>query len=338
MFNKLKSISDLIISIVFSIVIWLVLGHYDAFEKLMYFLRTHEEYELDEFLLLLMVFGIISIFYIYRRVVEQRVINSQLKKLNETLEQKVKNEIDKRRKQEQMLIQQSKLAAMGEMIGNIAHQWRQPLNALGLVIQNIQFSYSRGELNEENLSRSINKANMLTTNMSNTIDDFRNFFKPDKQKEIFKVYEPIKKAIYLIEATLEKNKIKIETSFENDLEIYGFENEFSQSILNIISNAKDAIIENNISLGEIKIKTFKIEDNIIIEIKDNAGGVKAEIKDKIFEPYFTTKEEGKGMGIGLYMAKTIIENNMDGQINIKDIPNGSCFVIKLSIPNIKNDI
>ncbi|RXJ86815.1 sensor histidine kinase [Arcobacter sp. CECT 8985] len=330
MFNNLKSINDLIILIFLSIIIWLVLGHYDAFEKLMNFLNTHENYELDELLLLLMIFGVISIFYIYRRVREEKIINNQLKELNNTLKKKVKEEIDKQRKQEQMLIQQSKLAAMGEMIGNIAHQWRQPLNALGLVIQNIQFTYSIGELNEQNLSKSINKAKMLTNNMSNTIDDFRNFFKPDKEKEIFKVDETIKKAIYLIEATLEKNKIKLETSFENDLEVYGFENEFSQGILNIISNAKDAIVDNNIMQGKIIIQSFQTKDNVTIQIKDNAGGIKNEIKDKIFEPYFTTKEEGKGMGIGLYMTKTIIEKNMEGKIDIKDIPNGSCFIIKLS--------
>ncbi|RXJ99095.1 hypothetical protein CRU98_06955 [Arcobacter sp. CECT 8986] len=329
MFNNLKSINDLIVLIVLSILIWLVLGHYDAFEKLMFFLKTHEKYELDEFLLLLMVFGVISIFYIFRRVREEKIINAQLKKLNNTLKKRVKEEINKQRKQEQILIQQSKLASMGEMIGNIAHQWRQPLNALGLVIQNIEFSYSMGELNKENLSKSIDKANMLTKNMSNTIDDFRNFFKPDKQKEVFKVDETIKKAIYLMEATLEKNKIQLETSFDNNLEVYGFENEFSQTILNIISNAKDAILENNISEGKIKVHSFLSQNDVIIEIEDNAGGIKDEIKDKIFEPYFTTKEEGKGMGIGLYMTKTIIENNMNGEINIEDIPNGVCFIIKL---------
>ncbi|AXX91519.1 two-component system sensor histidine kinase [Malaciobacter molluscorum LMG 25693] len=251
------------------------------------------------------------------------------KETNQLLEVKVKEEIEKQRKQEQMLIQQSKLAAMGEMIGNIAHQWRQPLNALGLVMQNIQFAYKTGDLDEEFIQRSVNKANMLTTNMSKTIDDFRNFFRPNKDKELFDVAKTVKKAIELMESTLQNHQINLKEDIKEDIKVYGFENEFSQSILNIISNAKDALVERKIKEAEIRIKTKQTQEEVIIEIEDNAGGIKEDIKDKIFEPYFTTKEEGKGTGIGLYMTKTIIENNMQGKIFIKDIQNGISFIIKL---------
>ncbi|WP_228256676.1 sensor histidine kinase, partial [Malaciobacter molluscorum] len=228
-----------------------------------------------------------------------------------------------------MLIQQSKLAAMGEMIGNIAHQWRQPLNALGLVMQNIQFAYKTGDLDEEFIQRSVNKANMLTTNMSKTIDDFRNFFRPNKDKELFDVGKTVKKAIELMESTLQNHQINLKEDIKEDIKVYGFENEFSQSILNIISNAKDALVERKIKEAEIRIKTKQTQEEVIIEIEDNAGGIREDIKDKIFEPYFTTKEEGNGTGIGLYMTKTIIENNMQGKIFIKDIQNGISFIIKL---------
>ena len=254
------------------------------------------------------------------------------KKLNCNLEQKVQIETSKQKEQEQLLIQQTRLAAMGEMIGNIAHQWRQPLNALGLVLQNLKFSYDMGELDEKMMDKSINKADMLTKNMSKTIDDFRNFFKPNKSKEKFGINENINKAIELVESTFEHHNIKLEKNFSSDeLEFHGFPNEFSQVILNILTNAKDAIIENKI-LNPLVIVQTKIEnDNICISIKDNANGIDENIVNKIFEPYFTTKDEGKGTGIGLYMSKIIIENNMNGKIEVYNLEKGANFIIKLPI-------
>ncbi|WP_133116793.1 sensor histidine kinase, partial [Malaciobacter marinus] len=237
-------------------------------------------------------------------------------------------EIEKQRKQEQLLIQQSKLAAMGEMIGNIAHQWRQPLNALGLVMQNMQFAYSMGDLDDKFMERSIKKTNILTSSMSKTIDDFRNFFKPNKTKEYFEINKTVKKAIYLIESTFEHSYIEIEKEFsKEDIEVYGYTNEFSQSILNILSNAKDALIEKKVEDAKVKIRVYKDKNSAIVQIEDNAKGISEDIKDKIFEPYFTTKEEGKGTGIGLYMTKTIIENSMGGAIIVENINLGACFTI-----------
>ena len=223
---------------------------------------------------------------------------------------------------------------MGEMIGNIAHQWRQPLNALGLVLQNLKFSYDIGELNENMMSKSINKATMLTNSMSKTIDDFRNFFKPNKAKEEFSINENVFKAIELVESTFEHHHIKLEKHFSlEEPKFYGFPNEFSQVILNILTNAKDAIFENKIENPLVIVQT-KIEDsNILISIKDNGKGISEEIINKIFEPYFTTKDESKGTGIGLYMSKLIIENNMGGKIEVKNDDEGAIFTIKLPINN-----
>ncbi|MDN5046742.1 HAMP domain-containing sensor histidine kinase [Aliarcobacter butzleri] len=259
---------------------------------------------------------------------------SQEKKLNTELEEKVIVETSKQKEQEQLLIQQTRLAAMGEMIGNIAHQWRQPLNALGLILQNLKFSYEIGELDEKMIDKSVKKATMLTENMSKTIDDFRNFFRPNKAKENFKINEGITKAIELIESTFEHNNIKLEKDFvSSEIEFFGFANEFSQVILNLLTNAKDAVLENKIENPLIIIQTKIDDEYIYISIKDNGLGIKDEIINKIFEPYFTTKDEGKGTGIGLYMSKIIIENNMNGKIEVKNEQNGANVIIKLPIKN-----
>ena len=244
------------------------------------------------------------------------------KTLNENLERKVEEEVSKRRDQEQLLIQQSKLASMGEMIGNIAHQWRQPLNALGLILQNIKFSYDMEELDDEFMDKSIEKANSITTKMSTTIDDFRNFYVPNKSKELFILDEAIERTISLIDSTYKNYDIElIKNNQCKDIRIFGYEGEFSQVILNILTNAKDALIENCVENKKVIIDVSQENNFINISIKDNAKGISLEIIDKIFEPYFSTKEEGKGSGIGLYMSKTIIENNMDGKIvvNLKRV-------------------
>ena len=256
------------------------------------------------------------------------------KTLNENLERKVEEEVAKRREHEQLLIQQSKLASMGEMIGNIAHQWRQPLNALGLILQNIKFSYDMEELDDEFMDKSIEKANSITTKMSTTIDDFRNFYVPNKSKELFILDEAIERTISLIDSTYKNYEIElIKNNQCKDIRIFGYEGEFSQVILNILTNAKDALIENCIENKKVIIDVSQENNFINISIKDNAKGISLEIIDKIFEPYFSTKEEGKGSGIGLYMSKTIIENNMDGKIVVNNIENGVEFLIKIKIIN-----
>lgn len=255
---------------------------------------------------------------------------SQEKKLNTELEEKVIVETSKQKEQEQLLIQQTRLAAMGEMIGNIAHQWRQPLNALGLILQNLKFSYEIGELDEKMIDKSVKKATMLTENMSKTIDDFRNFFRPNKAKENFKINEGITKAVELIESTFEHNNIKLEKDFvSSEIEFFGFANEFSQVILNLLTNAKDAVLENKIENPLIIIQTKIDDEYIYISIKDNGLGIKDEIINKIFEPYFTTKENSNGTGIGLYMSKIIVEKNMKGNLKVENTNKGAKFSIHI---------
>jgi signal transduction histidine kinase len=172
--------------------------------------------------------------------------------------------------------------------------------------------------------------------MSKTIDDFRNFFRPNKAKEYFDINKSVLDAISLVESTFVHHNIKLEKNFkEEKIDVFGFPNEFSQVILNIISNAKDALIGNKIENPMIKIETKVEDDYAYISIKDNALGIKDEIIHKIFEPYFTTKDEVQGTGIGLYMSKIIIEKNMNGKIYLENTNEGANFIIKLFMKDEK---
>lgn len=255
----------------------------------------------------------------------------ELEDLNNTLDIKIKKEIDNRKKQEQLLIQQSKLAEMGEMISMIAHQWRQPLSALSTIIQNIHLRYSLEKLDQEYLDKQMQLSNALTDKMSKTIDDFRNFFEPNKEKKPFSIKDAIQKTIFLIDDSFKSNSIKIEYQILDDVIMYGFESELSQVLLNILTNSKDAFLEKDIQNPEILIKTKKVQTHIKIMISDNAGGISESIINKVFEPYFTTKESYNGTGLGLYMSKIIIEQNMKGQLSVKNIKNGVEFTIYIPL-------
>lgn len=246
-------------------------------------------------------------------------VSSELKDANEVLEFKT-----------HLIIQQSRFTAMGEMIGNIAHQWRQPLNTLGLLIQKIPIVYSRGDLNEKFIDKFSEKGMRVIDKMSTTIDDFRSFFKPNREKSKFKVEDSIESALYLIEANLNNHSIEYDLDIRENVTLFGYPNELSQVILNIINNSKDAIVEKDVDLGRVSIKAFLDRDSYKIEISDNAGGIDDTILPKIFEPYFTTKEEGKGSGVGLYMSKMVVEKSMRGKISVENLNDGVKF--KISLP------
>ena len=253
------------------------------------------------------------------------------KRLNIELEIRVEDEIKKQKAQEEILIHQSRSAEIGEMINNIAHQWRQPLNNLSLTIQNIGFKYENDVLTKEELNETIDKSKMIINSMSNTINTFRNFFEPTKNKNLFKVEHSIENTLEILSSTLRFYNIEVVKEIIDDVEIYDYENEFSQVLLNIITNARDALVSNKIEKPIIKVNVSKIENNVIVKIKDNANGIKEEIIDRIFEPYFTTKGKGNGTGIGLYMSKLIIEKNMNGKLTVKNDNNGAVFIITLNI-------
>jgi len=231
-----------------------------------------------------------------------------------------------------MLIQQNKLASMGEMIANIAHQWRQPLNTLGIVIQKIGVYYHQGLLDEQKMQEYISESLVLLNGMSETIDDFRNFFSENKVAETFDIEEAIKKSTMIINPILQKNNIKFTLLMEEKYSLFGYKNEFFQVILNLMNNAIEAVIEDKIKNPAIRINVKQKKDKVLIEVCDNGNGILHEHRHKIFDPYFTTKS--KGTGLGLYMSKIIIEDHMNGSIEVNSDIFGSSFKVLLDVrPN-----
>jgi signal transduction histidine kinase len=215
---------------------------------------------------------------------------------------------------------------MGEMISAIAHQWRQPLNTLSLY--NITLE-SKEYLSKEDIQEFREKSNNVIQQMSQTINDFRDFFKPNKNKEKFFISKSLQKVLGMIEVELKEKNIIIKNSIDSELSLFNFKSEFEQVLINLINNAKDAIlkISNPKMIGIIELKSIKNDKEIILEISDNGGGIDLNIIDKIFEPYFTTKFESQGTGLGLYMSKMIIERNMGGQIIVANNDNGTTFKV-----------
>lgn len=260
-----------------------------------------------------------------RLLKETQRTQEKLQELNQTLEKRVVEEVNKNRDKDLLMIQQSRLAAMGEMIGNIAHQWRQPLNALALVLSNIKDAYQFNELNENYLEDSFEKGMRLIQKMSTTIGDFRDFFKSDKTKSIFSVKEQIMDAISLVDAAFKDHHIQIKIEQDEEIKLIGFPNEYSQVLLNLLSNAKDAISANHVD-GLVILRIYSQDNLGCLAVFDNGGGVPEVILNKIFDPYFSTKAGGSG--IGLYMSKMIIEQHMNGHLDVSNTPDGAVFTIR----------
>lgn len=260
------------------------------------------------------------------------VLIRRIEELNATLEKRVEEEIGKRMEKEQLLVHQSKLASMGEMIGNIAHQWRQPLTQLNTILIAIELFYERGKLTPSILQEKIQEAQGQIDFMSNTVDDFRHFFAPQKQKERFNLSDTITNALALVQSSLANNTITCTYTKEKDLFVKGYSNEVAQVLLNLISNAKDVLLERNIQNPHIHISLMEKEGFVAIEVSDNGSGVHIVPIEKIFEPYVSTKHASMGTGIGLYMSKIIIEKNSHGHLHVKNTPSGACFTILLPSP------
>lgn len=314
---------------------------------------THEQLQLrkaifQSFLIASFLWTIIVIVLNYgfniliKRLEESNVqlLNKEqkLEQLNENLEHKVAQEIEIRMKKEheihekeRMLIHQSKLANIGEMISNIAHQWRQPLTELSAILVAIELFYERGKLSGEKLAQKIEAGQHQIKFMSHTIDDFRNFFSRGKEKKCYRLQEPAQEALNIIRSSLIGNHIDIALHVEHEIVVDGYANEIAQAILNILSNAKDVLKERAILKPAIWISIKQRDQKGIIEIEDNGGGIYSDPIDKIFEPYFSTKHAKSGTGIGLYMCKTIIEKNNQGELNVENTNRGALFQISLDI-------
>jgi len=260
------------------------------------------------------------------RVNEQ---TKQLTKLNQNLKEQISLEVEKNREKDKMMFQQARLASMGEMIGNIAHQWRQPLSELGIILFTIKKLVLKNDVNQ--LEKQYKYAKSVIERMSKTIEDFRNFFKPTKSKDDFLMSDVIDEVLSILEGSFSRENVHIDVQVSKTLKIFGYKNELSQAILNIVNNAKDAFKDKNIDNRTVNIAVSKKGNFVHINISDNAGGIKDEVIDKIFEPYFTTKHASSGTGLGLYIVKMIIENSMKGEVIVANKEDGASFEIKIPI-------
>lgn len=332
-------------------------------------LAINEKRNTDKIFNIILIFSIISIFivFLFSIILSFYIINhfkhlhnsleekvkektKELQELNNYLEIKISKEVAQNRKKDIIMFQQARFASLGEMLNNIAHQWRQPLGSITMIIQSFQTKMSLGKLTPSFVEEKVNDALLLASNMSNTLDDFRNFFSPNKVKSEFSVKNCIEHSIELSKYFLNQEGIKVELKVRKDVKINSYYNELSHVFLNIISNSKDAL-SSNVDKNDriIKIIVNKFKNSLVVNIVDNGGGIPKEVLPKIFEPYYTTKYKSAGTGIGLYMSKQIIEKHMNGEIFCKNILhkikddkvfNCSLFTIKIPINEIsekKND-
>ncbi|HBG06092.1 MAG: histidine kinase [Geobacteraceae bacterium GWC2_58_44] len=258
-----------------------------------------------------------------------RESEQKFRQLSEALEQRVKESVDELRQKDGILIVQNRQAVMAEMLSNIAHQWRQPLNMLALLAQDLNITKKREGLSDEFVDANVKKTLEIINHMSKAIDEFRYFFKPDKEKVEFRVLETMEKALSIVEGSFEVNGIRTETVKTGDPVINGYPVEFIQVLINVLINAREALIASHTDMPLVSINLLTESGKAVVTIADNAGGIPDDIKDKIFEPYFTTKGPEQGNGIGLFMCKAIIEKNMGGVLTVRNVGDGAEFRIEV---------
>lgn len=253
--------------------------------------------------------------------------------INRNLEKKIQDEVEKNRQKDHLLIQHSRLAAMGEMIASIGHQWRQPLNSLSLTIQDVREEFEFGQLDEIYINNFTKESMIQIKHMSRTINDFHKFYKPNNEKIPFSIGSSIEDALSIFSSSLKYYGIEMEFEYRGQLMAYGYPNEYSQVVLNILTNARDAFIQKDINNRHIKIQLDESKEFITAVFTDNAGGIEPSLLEKIFDPYFTTRPQGTGLG--LYMTKIILEN-MNGLVTVENHEDGACFC--LSVPKLKEEV
>ena len=263
--------------------------------------------------------------------IKEKNLKNKVNKLNISLQKRVEKEVTQNRSKDKLIFQQAKLASLGEMIGNIAHQWRQPLNTLAIIVQDIENAHYFEGLDDSYIESFSKDAMKQIEYMSSTIDDFRHFSKGETEGEPFSIQEAVVDSIKITEIGLKGNNIQLLKEIRNDYQIKGLKTQYIQVIINLIKNAQDILAEKRVKNPLIKID-LKIENAYsILLVSDNGGGVPITIIDRLFEPYFTTKHQSVGTGLGLYMSKTIIEKNFKGKLLIENIDDGATFKIVVPI-------
>lgn len=275
-----------------------------------------------------------------RAQVTLRAHEKMLQKFNETLLEQVEIEVAERleaqnkiRSQEKLLIQQSKMAEMGEMIGIIAHQWKQPINAIYLIAQEITALVEYDEMNIEEANHVSKSIMEQAAFMNETIDDFRNYFKPSREKAAFGLDHALQEVLKILGPHLQQSRIELISDVDTSLKVTGLKNELKQVILNILNNARDALNASGANPKKIIVRILKRDGLGCFEIEDNAGGIPPEILDQIFSQYFSTKGD-TGTGIGLSLSKMIVEENMGGTLSVSNTDKGACFAMKLPLDTL----
>ncbi|MEA2017755.1 MAG: HAMP domain-containing sensor histidine kinase, partial [Campylobacterota bacterium] len=254
-------------------------------------------------------------------------------KYNTKLEDEVKKQLLELREKDKLLIAQSKLAAVGETLAHIAHQWKQPLSQINSVVANIDADFDNEKLTKQLLEEHLNEIEKLTFYMADTIQSFNNYLQPNQDKEIFSIKDAFEDSFELVYKLFESQEILCDVNIVNDSFVKGVKKEFIQALLVILNNAKDILVERKIKDKKIDVYIYTNTKNTkaIIDIEDNAGGISAKYFDKIFDPYFTTKPHSQGTGHGLCMAKMIVEKSMYGNLNVSNEKDGAKFSIILSL-------
>lgn len=255
---------------------------------------------------------------------------SELGNLNKHLEQRIQEEIRLSEENHKMYEQQAKMAAMGEMMDAVAHQWKQPLNALSLMADLLKGDFASGNVDKAYIDEMTEDIQTQIEHMVTTLNEFRSFFRPKNEAESFGIKRCVQSVMLLVNDEFIQNNINIHIQSDKEILIHGIENEFKHLILNIINNAKDAFNERDIKERDIYIHFYKEDNHINLEIEDNAGGIPEDVIDDIFKPEVTTKEEGKGTGIGLYMSMQIAQK-LGGNLSVHNTGKGAQFLLEILI-------
>ena len=264
---------------------------------------------------------------------ELRQKQEELRQLNETLQQRVDEEVSRNRETEQQMLHQSRLAQMGEMISMIAHQWRQPLSAISATAIDLSMKLMLERYDRELFKTKIANISEFAQHLSKTIDDFRDFYKSNKEKRSIAVTELFTGALNIIGISLQNQGIELETDFASEAELYTYPNELKQVTLNLIKNAEDVLLEKKMPAPCISLRTYEADGEACLEVRDNGGGIPEDVIGRIFEPYFTTKENANGTGLGLYMSKIIVEEHCGGRLRAENVEGGARFTVAIPLPD-----
>jgi signal transduction histidine kinase len=293
--------------------------------------------QIDTHMPTIYILGLVSLIAIYinarlqKEIDDKREIETKLKALNETLEARIEDELKKQVEQDKALEQQAKMAAMGEMMDAVAHQWKQPLNAITMYETLLKSDFKDGIVDQAYIDRFLEDTTMQINHMVNTLDEFRAFFRPNQNREIFSIRDAVDSVLRLVKDEFLKYHVNVHIDIDSSLCLEANENEIKHLILNIINNSKDAFNERNITdrLISVKAKVLK-DEQVIIEFRDNAQGIPEHIIDKVFRPNVTTKAADKGTGIGLYMSMQIA-NKHHGSLEVENVKDGALFRLKVPV-------